>query len=480
MKNILSGTLKLCNRCQRETIHLLKESENPLDYYSKKQPWWKRSFYFCLIVYRGFTKNRCFVRSTALSYATLLALVPMLALVVSITAGLLKTQSGEEQIANFTEKAISYVVPQLNLLGNQDVMQDSFSEDQLDRQKVIDYVNSLVSNIRGGALGVTGMVSLIAVVILLLTKIEDAFNDIWDVESPRGWSVRVLYYWGMITLGPLMLFVGLSLFGSDKIAGLQKIFSYMPAFGTTLFKYIIIKGLPYFLIILAFTLLYYFMPSTKVNWDAALIGGIFTGLLWQLNSTYSVVYASSVVSYSKMYGMLAAVPILLAGLYLSWLFVLLGCQVAYAWQNRHLYVQNKIASKVAQKDKELTGIRIMVAIGKCHENGEKPLTAEELSEMLTRPIPLVEEILGSFMESGIVIKTDKDGYAPNLPLNKVNCYHVLSSLNECHNDFLTEEGTHARVVEEIYYNIRSQAQNIAEKITISDILAKESLLKKES
>ena len=100
--------------------------------------------------------------------------------------------------------------------------------------------------------------------------------------------------------------------------------------------------------------------------------------------------------------------------------------------------------------------------------------------MLTRPIPLVEEILGSFMESGIVIKTDKDGYAPNLPLNKVNCYHVLSSLNECHNDFLTEEGTHARVVEEIYYNIRSQAQNIAEKITISDILAKERFLKKES
>ena len=474
MKNILNGTLKFYNRCQKETINLLKEEENPLDYYSKKQPWWKRCLYFCLIVYRGFTKNRCFVRSTALSYATLLALVPMLALVASITAGLLKTQSGEEQIANYTEKAISYVVPQLNLLGNQDVMQDSFSEDQLDRQKVIDYVNSLVNNIRGGALGVTGMVSLIAVVILLLTKIEDAFNDIWDVATPRGWSVRVLYYWGMITLGPLMIFVSLSLFSFDKIAGLQRIFSYMPEYGTTLFKYLMIKGLPYFLIILAFTLLYYFMPSTKVNWDAALMGGIFTGLLWQLNSTYSVVYASSVVSYSKMYGMLAAVPILLAGLYLSWLFVLMGCQVAYVWQNRHLYVQNKLASKIAQKDKELTGIRIMVAIGKCFENGDKPLTGEELSKDLIRPIPLVEEILESFVESGIVIKTDKDGYVPNLPLEKLTCYHILSSLTECHDNFQTEEGTHARTIEEIYHDIRSQAQAVAEKITIKDILLKES------
>ena len=113
----------------------------------------------------------------------------------------------------------------------------------------------------------------------------------------------------------------------------------------------------------------------------------------------------------------------------------------------------------------------MAAIGKCFENGDKPLTGEELSKDLTRPIPLVEEILESFVESGIVIKTDKGGYAPNLPLDKLTCYHVLSSLTECHDNFQTEEGTHARIIEEIYHSIRSQA--VAEKITIKDILLKE-------
>ena len=251
VKKVLEKTLKTCVGAQKEAMTLLAERENPLDYYQKDKSVWRRVFYFCLMVYRGFTNNRCFVRTSALSYATLLALVPMLALVISISASLLKTQSGEQQIVAYTGKAISFVVPQLNLLGthtatNNAVANNSvarseeatdnsgkhvISEEQLDKDKVVGYVNSLVDNVRGGALGVTGFVSLIMIAILLLTKIEETFNDIWKVTKSRGWSARVLYYWGIITLGPLLMFVALSLVGTSKVQVLQEYCQRVPWIG---------------------------------------------------------------------------------------------------------------------------------------------------------------------------------------------------------------------------------------------------------
>ena len=473
MKKLFSQTLSFCNRFQHEAVKLLQGSENPMDYFARGKALWRRFFYFCLMVYRGFIRSRCFVRSSALSYATILALVPMLALVMSITASLLKTESGEHQIVEFTGKAISIVVPQLNLLGNEELMQDSFSEEQLDKSKVAQYINSLVNNVRGGALGVTGLVSLIAIVILLLTKIEDAFNDIWMVERPRGWSVRILYYWSIITLGPLLMFVALTLLGSAKIELLQKFFGYIPGIGDIFYKEVLLRGLPWALMIISFTLLYYFMPSTRVRWSSALLGGIFTGVLWQLNSIYSIVYASSVVSYSKMYGFLAAIPILLLGLYLSWMLVLMGCQVSFAWQNRKFYVQHKFSQTIGQKDKELAALRIMTAMGKRFDHAEPPYTVAELSEGLFLPASLVEELLKQFVNDGVAVQSDGGQYLPSLSLDKLSCHRVLSAISQGRYELSQSNITGAQPAIEAYHAIQTTHRDASEKITIRDILRKE-------
>lgn len=478
MKKHLFQTLNFCNRFHREAMNLMQENENPMDYSSQGKSLWRRILYFWLMVYRGFTKSRCFVRSSALSYATILALVPIMALVISISASLLKTQSGEQQIVEFTNKAISFLVPQLNLLGKEEVMQESFSEDQLDQNKVAQYINSLVSNVRGGALGVTGFVSLIAVAILLLTKVEDAFNDIWRVTRPRGWSMRILSYWGVISLGPLLIFVALSLFGTAKIGYLQKIFGIIPGVGDLFYKEVLLRGLPWALMIVGFTLLYYFMPSTQVNWSSALLGGTFTGVLWQFNSMYSIIYASSVVSYSKMYGFLAAIPILLLGLYLSWMLVLMGCQVAFTWQNRKFYVQHKFTKTIGQKDKELAALRIMTAMGKRFDRGETPYTVKELGDALFLPGSLVQEVLRQFVNTGLAVQSDHEQFLPCLPLDKLSCHRILSAFWQGRNELAQDNTPGAHAAVEVYRSIQAKVQEASEKITIRDILRKEDDLKK--
>ena len=478
MKKRFFQTLNFCNRFQREAIDLMQENENPMDYSSRDKSLWKRFFYFWLVVYRGFTKSRCFVRSSALSYATILALVPILALVISISASLLKTQSGEQQIVEFTNKAISFLVPQLNLLGSEEVMKDSFSEDQLDKNKVAQYINSLVSNVRGGALGVTGFVSLIAVAILLLTKVEDAFNDIWRVTRPRGWSTRILAYWGVISLGPLLIFLALSLLGTAKLGYLEKMFGIIPGVGDLFYKEVLLRGLPWALMIVGFTLLYYFMPSTQVNWSSALLGGTFTGVLWQFNSMYSIIYASSVVSYSKMYGFLAAIPILLLGLYLSWMLVLMGCQVAFTWQNRKFYVQHKFTKTIGQKDKELAALRIMTAMGKRFDRGETPYTVKELGDALFLPGSLVQEVLRQFVNTGLAVQSDHEQFLPCLPLDKLSCHRILSAFCQGRNELSQSSTPGAQAAVEVYRAIQATVQEASEKITIRDILRKEDDLKK--
>lgn len=473
MKKHFFQTLNFCNRFHREAMNLLQENENPMDYSSRGKSLWKRFFYFWLMVYRGFTKSRCFVRSSALSYATILALVPILALVISISASLLKTQSGELQIVEFTNRAISFLVPQLNLLGSEEVMQGSFSEDQLDKNKVAQYINSLVSNVRGGALGVTGFVSLIAVAILLLTKVEDAFNDIWRVTRPRGWNMRILSYWGVISLGPILIFLALSLFGTAKIGYLQKIFGIIPGVGDIFYKEVLLRGLPWALMIISFTLLYYFMPSTRVNWNSALLGGTFTGVLWQFNSMYSIIYASSVVSYSKMYGFLAAIPILLLGLYLSWMLVLMGCQVSFTWQNRRSYVQHKFTKTIGQKDKELAALRIMSAMGKRFDRGEPPYTVKELSETLVLPGSLVQEVLRQFVNTGLAVQSDHEQFLPCLPLDKLSCHRILSAFCQGRNELAQDNTPGAQAAVEVYRSIQTAVREASEKITIRDILRKE-------
>src|SRR4051812_30212184 len=157
-------------------------------------PWWRRGLHFWWLVWRSFVRNRAPVRASALAYTTLLALIPILAVFVSISSSFLK-KDGQKPIDDLIERAVTTVAPQLGLIqsGDPDVAARSRSEVV---QKIMDFID----NMNSGKLGATAAVALIFVGISLLSTIESTFNDIWGVVRGRAWSARVVQYWAALSL----------------------------------------------------------------------------------------------------------------------------------------------------------------------------------------------------------------------------------------------------------------------------------------
>src|ERR1041385_2105153 len=225
--------------------------------------------HFCLMVWRSFTRNRCPSRASALAYATLLALIPMLAVVMSITSTFLKKE-GEERIDSFIMKMVASVTPpdlpnpfleapvteQAAFLeyiyGHSrapisdqaafleyiygDTGSDSFPVGVTTRKKMAHYIHDFIQNTRSGTLGLTGSIALIFVAISMLSRIEDTFNDIWGVAHGRSWFTRIMLYWGVISLAPLLLTVALGLASGPHLDQTRKLISAMPFIATFLFQ----------------------------------------------------------------------------------------------------------------------------------------------------------------------------------------------------------------------------------------------------
>jgi membrane protein len=229
-------------------------------------------------------------------------------------------------------------------------------------------------------------------------------------------------YWTAITLGPLCLFSAVTLTTwanlSRRVEELPLIRVFMPFV------------LPLLILTVGCTLLYIIMPNTKVSWRAALLGGTVAGLLLQLNSYYNVVYVSKAVSYKQIYGSMAALPLLLLGLYFSWLLVLLGAQVTYAFQNRQAYVQEKKAENVSQRGREFVAIRLMAHIAQSFHDGAPPPTALGMAEGLKVPLRLVGQILSALCHAGLVheVVAAENSYMPCRPLDQVTLRDVLYAL----------------------------------------------------
>ena len=250
------------------------------------------------------------------------------------------------------------------------------------------YIHEFIQNTRSGALGVTGSILLIFAAISMLSRIEDTFNDIWGVARGRSWFMRIVLYWGVISLAPMLLIVALGLATGPHLEGTRKLLTTMPFVSNFVFQF-----LPVVLLCLTFALFYALIPNTKVHWGAALVGGLAGGILFHLNNVVSVLYVSRVVSNSKIYGSLGLVPVFMIGLYFSWLILLFGAQVAYAYQNRATYFEEKQVENINQRGREFIALRLMTCIGQRFVRGEPPPSAVEIAAALAVPTRLVQQIM---------------------------------------------------------------------------------------
>ena len=422
--------------------------------------------HFWVVVSRSFLRNRCPVRASALSYTTLLALVPMLAVVFGVTSSLLKGQ-GEERIGDFIEGMVASLTPPAMLGTNQPEWREFVGpmmpgkasvpetastnhsaitpapgeggtnsaalvllvQDEkavAARKEAAKWINEFVQNTRSGTLGATGTILLIFVVISLMARIEETFNDIWGVTQGRTWFMKVIQYWAAVTLGPLLMVGGMILMSSSQAGSIRSFIAQTAFIGNLIFTV-----LPLFIVWLAFTIFYQMMPATKVHWSAAAVGGLVGGLLWFGNNYFAFLYISRVVSSFKIYGSLGLVPVFMIGLYVSWNILLFGAQVAYAFQNREAYLQARLVENINQRGREFVALRLMTAISQRFQIGAPPATVRELSSELAVPGRLVQQVMATLLSARLVVEVNGGrelGYMPGRPLADINCHDVLRAL----------------------------------------------------
>src|SRR2546428_5113021 len=172
------------------------------------------------------------------------------------------------------------------------------------------------------------------------------------------------------------------------------------------------------------------MPNTRVIWQAAAFGGMVAGALWILNGNFNALFTSRVISARRLDGSLAPIPILLFGLYLSWTILLFGAQVAYAYQNRRAYLQEKQAESVNQRGREFIALRLMTLVGQKFERGDKPPVATEISEWLSVSSRLIGQIIQPLLQCKLLVEvaTPETAYCPARPLDRITYEDILLTL----------------------------------------------------
>lgn len=466
----------------------------------EKLPLHERLKRFWTMVIQNFIQNRCPVRATALAYTTLLSLVPLLAVVVSISTSLLKTEEGKKRIDSAIELAIEKLAPQLGLVPQPDGSTTGISaeddelfdaifgpaddapsgttntpsaktaaqvEAQADaRAKVSDFIKTSIDNVNGGALGATAIIGVIFVGISLLANIETTLNDIWGVTRGRTWFARVVQYWAVLSLGPLLLLVAASITVSAQTAWVQEFFK------EPVVK-LLFKLLPLGIVTCGLAVFYKLMPNTRVEWRAAFVGGLVAALLWSLNNQLNVLYFGQVVRNSKIYGSLGILPIFLIGLYLSWLMLLFGAQVAYAFQNRKAYLHERLADSVNQITREFIALRLMTSVAKRFHEGKAPPALTELSDQLAVPSRLLLRIIQPLMKSGLIVevRNTTSAYAPGRPLDTISYGDILQSIRSATGQSLaTREGPEREKVRHELDRIREAEQQAASGVTLATVV----------
>jgi len=343
------------------------------------------------------------------------------------------------------------------------VLRATHGEDE-SSQKVVETIRTFIANVHSGALGLVGTVALVFVAIGLLSTIEATFNDIWGVPRGRNWFVRIIHYWAAVTLGPLVVILVMGLAIGSRFQAAQDLIEETPIIGGLLFKMI-----PFFLLCGSFTLLYQFMPNTRVNWQAAAFGGMVAGALWILNGNFNALFTSRVISASKIYGSLSAIPILLFGLYLSWTILLFGAQVAYAYQNRRAYLQEKQAENVNQRGREFIALRLMTLVGQKFHRGELPPTVGEVSESLSVSSRLVSQIIQPLLQRKLLaeVATPETAYCPARPLDRISYEDILQALRAgLGQEPATREEPTRELVRGAFEEIHQSEQRVARAVTL--------------
>jgi membrane protein len=339
-----------------------------------------------LLAARGFMRDNCQRTASVLTYYSLLNIVPLIAVAFAIAKGFGLEKVIEKQILQFATKA--------------NWQTDITSQ-------IVAFSHRLLDQAKGGLIAGIGVVLLFWTVISILGKIEESFNDIWEVTRSRTMVRKFSDYIAIIVFTPVLFIISSSatvLVASQVKVVVTKI-ALLGVFSKVIF--LLLNLLPYVSIWVLLTMLYLIMPNTRIPLKSAILGGVVAGTIAQIVQWIYIKFQIGVASYGAIYGSFAALPLLLAMLQMSWMIVLFGGEIAYANEHYETFGFLPDYSRVSVSSKRILMLRVFHLLTKKFALGEKPLSVSQIAHALEIPVRLVRQILHELCEVGLVIETSK-------------------------------------------------------------------------
>jgi len=357
---------------------------------------------YCVI--RDLLEGQLTLRAMSLVYTTLLSMVPLLALSFSV----LKAFGVHNQVEPLLFDLLSRMGEQGIEIG----------------QTIMGFVN----NIKVGVLGAAGLILLFVTVISLIQKIERSFNYIWRIQRSRQLSRRFSDYLSVILVGPVLIFTSIGIVASIKNAVIVQYLSSFLLIGDAI--QVIGTLLPYMLVISAFCFVYIFMPNTKVNLKAALLGAVIAGFLWESTSWLFASFVASSGNYSAIYSSFAILVLFMIWLYLGWIILLLGANIAFYFQYPSVISSADECHCAEPAHQEQLVLQLMYLITLNLIKGKTPWTSSELSQVIGQPLDLVTDCLQHLVDSKLLTKAgeQRQFWLPLRDIADIPVIEVLASV----------------------------------------------------
>ena len=418
-----------------------------------------RALRMSVLIVEGFIKSDVFMLSAALTYQVIFALVPLLVVMLAVVKGV----GGFSSVGTSVQKfLLDNILPKVSAAPVEGV-----DPSQMDLAHQID---TFVNKVNATAIGVVGFVALLYTSISLLTSIEKVINRIWGIQTHRPIGRRLIVYWAFLTMTPILLAASLSMttFVQSNAAYLW-LTTHVPFFGKAT-----LLLTPFVVAWLLFTAFYTFMPNTRVNPAAAFMGALISGSAWEGMKTVYFWYNTHFITNYKVYGALGTIPVFLLWVYLSWIIVLFGAEVAFAAQHVNTYKREIEQTRLSAADRDRLALVVCIEVVKPFICGQRPPSGEEVAQTLNAPVRVVNEILFELSSQGILrvvtLPDRKDpGYLPARDTSVMTAKDVLVAVRSFGDKATLPNGPHTGHLYELIDRAETEAMGPLSGVTIRDL-----------
>jgi len=345
--------------------------------------------------------NRLPFQASALTFVTLLGMVPALAFVFALAKG-------------------------FGFAGTlRGLMIENFSDYQ---REVLERILQYVENTKVGTLGAVGLLLLLGTVVTTIASVEDTFNHIWRVREQRAWARRVTDYLSILMVVPLLVVAAVAVWASLSSAAVIGWLAEVQVIGDM--TRLAMRVVPFLALVAAFSFLYLYLPNTRVPVRSAVLAGLVAATLWWAMQTIYIQFQVGVSKYNAIYGGFASLPLFMAWLQVSWTIVLYGSELAHAHQAcRTGFHPLRATRRAAMVEAEALALQLMSRVASAFDGGEAPPSAADLANALNVDRADVESLAAPLIAAGLLCRdAQRDALRPARSLDRITVADVVEAV----------------------------------------------------